>query len=110
MSEEQMQAKAFQNLWNDPKRFGLRGRIRTINNNSTGIVRGALNKSLGVMKGTPDMFFISDHGIIWLEWKTEKGRQSPEQKDFEYLIDQIGGSYYLVRSEEQFLKIIDMYC
>lgn len=109
MSEEQMQAKAFQNLWNDPKRFDLRGRVRTINNNSTGIVRGALNKSMGVMKGTPDMFYIIDHGIVWLEWKTEKGRQTPEQRDFQYMIERSGGFYYLIRSEEEFLTIINKY-
>ena len=106
MSEVATQAKAFQNLWN--ARPDLRGRIFAINNNSINGIKGAMNKAMGVIAGVADMCYLKPEGkTCWIEWKTETGRQSPQQVTFEKLCRSLGHEYHIVRSEAEFLKIIN---
>ena len=107
MTEIQMQSSAFLNLWN--KRPELRGRVFAINQNSHNRIKGALNKSLGVMPGVADMAYLIQGSIVWIEWKTDTGRQSPEQKSFEQLVTRLGMRYYIVRSEVEFLEVINYF-
>jgi hypothetical protein len=107
MTEIQMQSSAFLNLWN--KRPELRGRVFAINQNSHNRIKGALNKSLGVMPGVADMAYLIQGSIVWIEWKTDTGRQSPEQKSFEQLVTHLGMRYYIVRSEVEFLEVINYF-
>ena len=102
-----MQSSAFLNLWN--KRPELRGRVFAINQNSHNRIKGALNKSLGVMPGVADMAYLIPGSIVWIEWKTETGRQSPEQKSFEQMVTRLGMRYYIVRSEVEFLEVINYF-
>jgi hypothetical protein len=105
MTEAQMQRKAFLNLWES--RPDLRGRVFAINNNSVGNVRGGKNKALGVVAGVADMCYLKPEGqTCWIEWKTETGRQSPEQIKFQALCLSLGHEYHIVRSEAEFLKVI----
>ena len=105
MSEALIQSKAFQNLWNT--RPDLRGRVFAINNNSVGSARGAMNKAMGVVKGVADMCYLKPEGqTVWIEWKTETGRQSPEQVKFQELCLSLGHEYHIVRSEQEFLAVI----
>lgn len=49
--------------------------------------------------GIPDLvIFHRVYGVICVEVKTNVGRQSPEQKDFEASINQLGFKYAVVRS------------
>jgi len=106
MSEATIQSKAFQNLWNS--RPDLRGRVFAINNNSVGGARGSINKALGVVAGVADMCYLKADGkTCWIEWKTETGRQSPEQVKFQQLCLSLGHEYHIVRSEAEFLTIIN---
>ena len=107
MTEIQLQSSAFLNLWN--KRPELRGRVFAINQNSHNRIKGALNKSLGVMPGVADMAYLIQGSIVWIEWKTDTGRQSPEQKSFEQLVTRLGMRYYIVRSEVEFLEVINYF-
>jgi len=106
MNELQAQAKAFTNLWN--ARPDLRGRIFAINNNSVNGIKGAMNKSMGVVPGVADMCYLKPEGrTCWIEWKTETGRQSEHQKRFQRICLSLGHEYHIVRSEEEFLRIIN---
>ena len=105
MSEATLQSKAFQNLWNS--RPDLRGRVFAINNNSANGIKGAMNKAMGVVAGVADMCYLKPEGqTCWIEWKTETGRQSPEQVKFQQLCLSLGHEYHIVRSEAEFLSII----
>lgn len=42
-------------------------------------ITGALLKAMGVRRGVPDLFFIQDGKVYFLELKTRKGRLSPDQ-------------------------------
>jgi hypothetical protein len=106
MSEVATQARAFQNLWN--ARPDLRGRIFAINNNSINGIKGAMNKAMGVIAGVADMCFLKPNGkTCWIEWKTDIGKQSPQQITFQKLCLSLGHEYHIVRSEAEFLKIIN---
>lgn len=107
-SEIKAQSDAFVNIWNN--RPDLRGRIFAVNNNSENAIKGAFNKAMGVLPGVSDMGFIcSNGGLVWIEWKTSTGTQSPAQKDWEKLVTSLGHIYVLVRSEEEFLAVIAKY-
>jgi hypothetical protein len=106
MNEIQAQSKAFVNLWNS--RPDLRGRVFAINNNSVNSIKGAMNKAMGVQAGVADMCYLKPEGkVVWIEWKTEIGKQSTEQKEFEKLCLSLGHEYKIVRNEQEFLEIIN---
>lgn len=106
LSEIQAQSKAFVNLWN--ARPDLRGRVFAINNNSQNSIKGAMNKAMGVQAGVSDMCFLKPEGkVIWIEWKTEIGKQSMEQKEFERICIELGHEYVIVRNENEFLAVIN---
>lgn len=107
-SEVAMQSRAYTNLYNS--RPELRGRVFAINNNSQNAIKGALNKAMGVLPGVADMAFIGFNGlIVWIEWKTQTGTQSKQQKEWEQKVTEMGHIYVIVRSEEEFLAVINKY-
>ena len=71
---------------------------------------GALLKAKGLKKGQPDYHFKTlREGIthyIYIEFKTDKGKQSDSQKAFEK--DCVGSNekYYIARSVEEGLDIL----
>jgi hypothetical protein len=76
------------------------------------LATGALLKKKGAIRGVPDWLFIKDNGgnaeMIWLEFKTEKGKQSTEQQEFEFKCKQLKNArYYLARSVEDGLKVLE---
>ena len=106
MSEVKAQSKAFTNLWN--ARPDLRGRVFAINNNSINGIKGAMNKAMGVVPGVADMCYLKPEGrTCWIEWKTDTGKQSEEQKRFEKICRSLGHEYHIVRNKEEFLNIIN---
>lgn len=107
LTEIQMQSSAFINLWN--KRPELRGRVFAINQNSHNRIKGAMNKSLGVIAGVADMAYLIQGSVVWIEWKTKTGRQSPDQIRFAQLVTRLGMRYYIVRSESEFLEVINFF-
>lgn len=50
------------------------------------------------MVGIPDIILIKNGLFIGLEVKTEKGKISPNQAEFEELCNKAGGEYHIVRS------------
>lgn len=58
--------------------------------------------STGLKKGVSDLIVLMPKRVIFVEVKTPIGSQSPEQKDFESLVKNLGFEYYLVRSLQDF--------
>lgn len=76
------------------------------------LATGVLLKKKGTIRGIPDWLFIKNNGgiieIIWLEFKAEKGKQSPEQIDFQKMCLPIKNMrYYLPRSVNEGLEILE---
>ena len=55
-------------------------------------------KNTGLLKGVSDLIFQTDKCTYYIEVKTDKGIQSPEQKEFQERIESLGKVYLLVRN------------
>lgn len=60
----------------------------------------------GVLAGVSDLICINNGKVLFVEIKDYKGKQSDKQKNFEKLIISQGFNYYLVRSLDEFKKIV----
>jgi len=63
---------------------------------------------MGVVPGVADMMYLSDTGLIAIEFKTITGRQSPVQKRWQETIEAAGYRYYIIRSFEQFKETLNI--
>lgn len=110
--EARIQASCVEYLWNNyPETRGLYIHIPNEGNRSSKL-DGAMRKALGLVAGAPDTFlFIARHGYFGLaiEYKTETGVQSQEQKAFQARLERQGYLYRLCRSLDQFKQIISEY-
>lgn len=72
-----------------------------------GRVRGAFLKAMGLQAGWPDILIFGPKAgyprsrLIGLELKSGKGRQSPEQKEFQAAFETIDGIYGVARSVDE---------
>ena len=73
---------------------------------------GAKRKAMGVRAGFPDFIFLlpnKEYPYLAVELKTEKGRQSDSQKEYQKVVESVGGKYVIVRSIEEFMREINSY-
>jgi hypothetical protein len=104
-AEAQLQEACTKWFWNvigEP----YRRMLFHVNNNSTGSVRGAQNRSLGVVRGVSDLVFISFGETIYIELKLPGRTQEPEQIDFMNKVLERGHRYILCYSFEGFKNLI----
>ena len=77
--------------------------IFSVPNGGTRNIREAmLLKATGVVAGVSDLIIVRQNEIIFVEVKTEIGKQSKEQKKFQESVEKLGFKYLLVRSLEDF--------
>jgi hypothetical protein len=62
-------------------------------------------KSTGVVAGVSDLIVLMPNKCIFVEVKTDIGRQSDKQKEFEEIVKALNFDYHLVRRLEDFIKI-----
>lgn len=73
-------------------------------------VRGKTRRRIVLCReGTGDFFVLYNGRLIFLECKSKKGRQSLPQAAFQTLIESNGGHYYLIRSVDEIVKILEGY-
>ena len=63
------------------------------------------------LKG-PDLILLEPHGghpFLAIEMKSGKGRQTEYQKQYEAILKKVGAEYFVVRSLDEFIKIINNY-
>ena len=61
-------------------------------------------KATGLLSGVSDLIIVAKE-VYFIEVKTSVGVQSPKQKDFKKVVEDLDYKYYLVRSLEDFKKI-----
>jgi len=69
-------------------------------------------KDEGVTPGVSDLILLTPRhgfGALCLECKTENGRQSPEQKEWQKQAENAGNKYVVFRSVEEFIEIVNDY-
>lgn len=82
------------------------------NGGNRNVITAAIMKREGVMRGVADLFLMHAsngyHGL-YIEIKTPKGKQSPEQKAFEHSALLEGYEYKIARSLDEFILIVKNY-
>lgn len=102
MSEDQLQSNCFQWHWNNYPHE--RGMLFHVNQKARNPIEGNRMKAMGVVPGVSDMIYLK--GPVFIEMKSQDGRQSPDQILFEGVVTKLGYRYVIVRSFEEFKQLI----
>ena len=114
MPEGKIQAECYAWFWNTfPKYRKCYFAIPNENSRAdSSAISGAIRKSMGVTKGVADTFMAvqkGGYGGMFVEFKTQVGTQSPDQKQWQIIIENQGYVYRVVRSLEEFKELINWY-
>ena len=60
----------------------------------------------GLLSGVSDLIVILDGRVLFVEVKNEKGKQSEKQIKFESQVESLGYKYHLIRTLEEFKRIL----
>ena len=63
-------------------------------------------KNMGLFPGVSDTVVVMPEKVLFIEFKTETGYQSPNQKEFQAAVQSCQHQYHVCRSLEQFQQII----
>lgn len=83
-----------------------RGLLFHVRNNANGARDGVYWKELGVVAGVSDFIFLFGGKCHCIELKTLKGEQSPEQIEWQKLVNKQGIDYYIVNTIHGFQQLI----
>jgi hypothetical protein len=82
------------------------------NGHKRNAITGAILKREGVVAGVADLFLMKSnnkyHGL-WIEVKTDKGKQSESQKEFERKALREGYKYVICKNIDQFINEVETY-
>lgn len=73
---------------------------------------GSIFKSMGTRAGFPDLIFLlrcREATALAVEFKTDKGRQSEAQKEWQRTAERYGIVYTVVRSADEFVAAVSRY-
>jgi len=111
-SEDKLQQDCF--VWFNNtyclKNQNPRALIMSIPNGGNRNAREAMKfKATGLLAGASDLIVILPTGqLLFIELKTDKGVQSLQQKDFEQRVTALGYEYHLIRTLDDFKKLITL--
>ena len=74
------------------------------------VVNASRMKAEGMVAGCADLILLvpdSKNKILCIELKTPIGRQSESQKEFQTAVENVGNKYVVVRSVDQFVKVVN---
>jgi hypothetical protein len=109
--EMKLQAECFRMAWNDfpitrKLLFHVENELNFAGDNS---IRGAIRRSEGIVKGVSDLILLIPrrnwHGLM-IELKTEDGRQSLAQKEWQSLVEAQGYRYEIIRNLDDFRALL----
>ena len=85
----------------------FRGLFFRIKNEGTNRISGAIGKATGIVPGVSDSILLLPDGMgaQMIEFKTEKGTQSPHQKIWQETITKNLYSYIIIRELTEFQQI-----
>ena len=107
-SENKIQQEAF--IWYSNnfclKHHNPRHVIFSVPNEGSSAKEQIYKKALGMKSGVSDMIVLQPNRAIFIEFKDQTGKQSDKQKDFEQIVTGLGFEYYVVRSLDEFKKVV----
>lgn len=62
---------------------------------------------LGMLSGVSDLILVFLNGVIFIECKAPRGKQSVEQTNFQKRVEALGFKYFIVRDLEEIKNIIN---
>ena len=81
--------------------------VAAIPNGAKRNVRQAVRlKAEGLLVGFSDLIFIHNKEVIFIEVKSDKGKQTDNQKEFQRLVELQGFKYWVVKSASETLDKI----
>ncbi|QHB40620.1 VRR-NUC domain-containing protein [Flavobacterium phage vB_FspS_snusmum6-1] len=84
-----------------------KGLIFAVPNGGTrNIIEAKKLKATGTMPGVSDLIVVLDSKVLFIELKTDIGKQSDAQIIFETKITNLNHEYILIRNEEEFKNAI----
>ena len=99
--------------WFDYQYPHLRLRLHhSPNGGKRNLIEAARFKAMGVRAGFPDLILLvpkSQCPFLGIELKTFKGRQSEAQKAYQEEFGRMGARYVVIRSVEEFIKVVNDY-
>ena len=112
--EGRIQAECVKIAWNEyPQTRGLYYAIPNENSRvDSNSATGAIRRSMGVVAGCADTYLAMARGGffgLYIEFKSEIGRQRKEQVEFQQRVEQQGYKYVVVHSVEEWRKEWDEY-
>ena len=63
-------------------------------------------KAMGLKSGVSDVIVLLEGKVLFVEFKTEKGAQSDNQKRFQEDVQALGFEYHICRSLEGFQELV----
>ena len=107
LSENRIIQECF--IWHHNTYPDKRGLFFKIKNDGLKNLRTAISdKATGLIPGVADTCLIHKGKAVFLEFKTEIGKQSPAQKEWEQKIIYNGGFYCIIKSLDEFKNLINI--
>ena len=78
------------------------------NSAKRGVVEGAMFKAQGVSAGYPDLQILHNGKVYFIEMKSDKGRLSDSQKEWQTWLTENGFEHYVCNSFDSFKEIVDL--
>ena len=105
MSEDQIQQQIVIYFRNN-----IKGIIFSIpNGGSRNVAEAKKLKNTGLLAGVSDLIILLPNAeTIFIEVKTDKGKQSEVQINFQKKVSEMGFKYFLVKNLEDFKNIFDL--
>ena len=75
--------------------------------NEAAFSRAAEFKKMGLLRGASDIVCVLRDRVIFVEFKSDDGTQSREQRIFQQKLERMGYTYAVVRSINQFKELIN---
>lgn len=75
-------------------------------NNAKNQSHGAILKAIGMVAGVADLTLLTANGAVFIELKTETGKQSPAQKEWEQKVREKDYQYHVIRTLEEFQELV----
>ncbi len=80
--------------------------IFSVPNDSSNAVEQQRKVNTGLLAGVSDLIMFIGKDVYCIEVKTSTGRQSDKQKEWQNRVELLGHKYFLVRSLDEFKKIV----
>ena len=107
MTEDQLQQQIIIWFKNEYQMHG-KGLIFSVPNGGTrNLLEAKKLKQTGAMAGVSDLIVLLPSKCLFIELKAEKGIQSDVQKAFEERVNNLSFDYFIIRSLEEFKKLIN---